>query len=176
MLARVRWLTEARQLPNTALVLGAIVAAAAALVFIPADFEIEARGELQPQLRRDVFASDDGVVSELLVDHGRAVHSGDPLVVLRKPELDLEFRRFVGEMQTAEKKLAAVQAERLSNVPVEPDSRHNVHQLTADEEELKELLKGLLAQREVLEQQRSRPGRAQPARRTGADLESARAA
>ncbi len=155
MLSRLSWLAEARQLPKTALALAAVAASVAALTFIPADFDIESRGELQPQLRRDVFASDDGVVSELLVDHARAVHTGDPLVVLRKPELDLEFRRFAGEIQTAEKKLAAVRAERLSNVPVEPDSRRNVHQLTSDEEELKELLKGLLAQREVLQQQRA---------------------
>ena len=44
-----------------------------------------------------------------------AVEVGEPLIVLRKPELDLEFSRVAGEMQTAEKKLAAIQAERLTN-------------------------------------------------------------
>ena len=112
MLAKVRWLAQARQLPRTVLALVATAAVVAGLSLIPADFDIESRGELQPQRHRDVFASDDGVVSELLVDHGRAVRAGEPLVVLRKSELDLEFSRVAGEMQTAEKKLAAVQAER----------------------------------------------------------------
>jgi multidrug efflux pump subunit AcrA (membrane-fusion protein) len=155
MLAKVQWLTRARQLPKTVLALMLIAATVAALSLVPADFDIEARGELQPQRRRDVFASDDGVVSELRVDHGRAVRANEPLVVLRKPELDLEFRRVAGEMQTAAKRLAAVQAERLENAPQGPETRRNVHQLTADEEELKELLKGLAEQHEILDRQRN---------------------
>ncbi|MEX2112054.1 MAG: hypothetical protein WD845_02655 [Pirellulales bacterium] len=154
LLARCGWLTEARQLPKTALVLAAIAAVVAALVVIPADFDIEAKGELQPKLRREVFASDDGIVSELLIDHGRKVNADEPLVVLRKPELDLELRRVAGEVQTVEKKLAAVQAERLSNARATPDDRRDAHQRTADEEELKEQLKGLADQRELLLQQR----------------------
>ena len=155
LLAKVRWLAEARQLPRTILVLAATALIVAGLAIFPADFDIEARGELQPKRRRDVFASDDGVVSELLVDHGRTARKGEPLVVLRKPQLDLELSRVVGEMQTAEKKLAAVQAERLTNVPAAPDARRNLHQLTADEEELKKLLEGLREQRVILEGQRS---------------------
>jgi multidrug efflux pump subunit AcrA (membrane-fusion protein) len=155
MLATARWLTQARQLPKTALALMAIAAVAAGLTLIPADFEIEANGELQPRHRRDVFASDDGVVQELLVDHGRVVHAGEPLVLLRKTELDLEFRRVAGEMQTTAKELTAVQAERLENATPGPETRRNSHQLTADEEELKERLKGLADQHEILERQRS---------------------
>jgi len=153
-LARMHWLAEARQLPRT--MIASIVAAlvVAALALIPADFNIEVRGELEPVHRRDVFASDDGVVNELLVDHGRTIRKGDPLVVLRKPQLDLELSRVVGEMQTAEKKLAAVQAERLKNAPSAPDARRNLHQLTADEEELKKLLEGLREQHAILEAQR----------------------
>ena len=154
-LAKVRWLAEARQLSRTLLALAAASSIVAALALVPADFDIEARGELQPQLRRDVFASDDGVVSELLVDHGHVIRKGEPLVVLRKPQVDLEYSRVVGEMQTAEKRLAAVQAERLTNVPAAPDTRRNSHQLTADEEELKKLLEGLRDERALLELQRS---------------------
>ena len=154
-LAKVRWLTEARQLPKTAIALAAVAVVGAALAIVPADFDIETRGELQPAGRRDVFASDDGGVDQLLVDHAQRVHGGEALIVLRKPELDLEFRRLAGEMQTAEKKLAAVQAERLENVRSTPEARRNVHQLTADEEELKEMLKGLRDERAILERQRS---------------------
>ncbi len=153
-MARIGWLAEARQLPKTSLALAAIAAVVAALVLIPADFDIEAKGELQPEVRREVFASDDGIVSELRVEHGRAVSADEPLIVLRKPDLDLELRRVAGEIQTAQKKLAAVQAERLSNARATPDNRRDAHQRTADEEELKEQLRGLEDQRHLLTTER----------------------
>ncbi len=56
-------------------------------------------------------------------------------------------------MQTAEKKLAAVQAERLDNSAADAETRRNARNLAADEEELKELLKGLVQQHDILEQQ-----------------------
>ncbi len=153
-LAKAWWLVEPRQLPKTAAVLLLAAVAVACLAYIPADFRIEARGELQPQTRRDVFASDDGVVSELLVDHGQQVKASQPLVVLHKAELDLESRRVLGEMQTAEKKLAAVQAERLRNAPVGDETRRDPHLLAAEEEELKALIRGLADQRQILADER----------------------
>jgi multidrug efflux pump subunit AcrA (membrane-fusion protein) len=150
LLARLRPLAERRQLPKWMAAIGVVAAVIASLALIPADFDIEARGELQPVRRRDVFASSDGVVSDLLASHARPVKAGEPLVKLRKPELDLELGRVAGEIQTAGKKLAAVQAERLENAPDRTDDKRNIHQLAADEEELKELLKGLETEREIL--------------------------
>ncbi len=126
----------------------------ACLWLVPADFDIESRGVLQPQIERAIFAADDGVVDELLVEHAQRVAAGEPLVILRKPELDLESRRVLGERRTAEKKLAAVQAERLQDRPSEPGERRDPHELAAEEEELKEQLKGLAAQEEILAEQR----------------------
>ncbi len=124
-----------------------------ALVLVPASFDIEARGELQPLLRRDVFASDDGVVSELFVNSDRAVQAGQPLVILRKAELDLEAHRVLGELQTAEKKLASIRAERLQDRPVGNEHRRDPHELAAEEEETKATLAGLVAQQAILEEQ-----------------------
>jgi biotin carboxyl carrier protein len=154
MLSGVRWLTEARQLPKTATALAAIGVAAALMALVPADFDVSARGEFQPQVQSEVFAPDDGVVVELLVDHGRAVHAGEPLVVLRKPELELEFRKLAGEMQTAQTRLASVRAERLENAPLTAESRAKPRELAAEEEEIKEQLKGLAEQQKILETQR----------------------
>jgi hypothetical protein len=65
----------------------------------------------------------------------------------------LELRRVAGEMQTAEKRLAAVRAERLSNARASDQRPRDEHQLTADEEELKERLKGLADQQAILKRQ-----------------------
>lgn len=152
---KARWLVRARQLPKTLLALLALVGAAIALATVPADFEIEVPGELQPAVRREVFAPYDGIVSELAVDHGSPVKSGQTLVQIRRPELDFERQRVLGELQTARKKLAATEAERLQNLRQTEEQRRRYGQLTAEEEELREAIRGLEKQRGVLEAQQS---------------------
>lgn len=153
-LSRFKPITQARNLPKTVLVLAAASLLVAAAVLVPANFDIEVRGELQPRLRRDVFASDDGVVQELLITHGQNVQAGEKLIQLRKPELDLEFSRVLGEIQTAQAKLASIRAERLTNAPVTGEARRTPARLAAEEEELKQMLLGLQSQREILDRQR----------------------
>ncbi len=71
------WLLGPRRLSYGIVALLALAAAAAALVFIPAELRIEARGELQPQRRYDVFAPHDGVVTQVRVKHGQHVEQAD---------------------------------------------------------------------------------------------------
>src|SRR4029079_8357379 len=59
----------AAHVPLTLLAIGAAVAAVVALVKVPADFNVEASGTLQPVVRRDVFAPRSGIVDEVLVQH-----------------------------------------------------------------------------------------------------------
>ena len=131
-----------------------VVAVAVGLIAVPADFEIEARGQLQPLLRRDVFASSDGVVRELRVDHDQKVKRGDPLVLLDNPQLDLEFKRTWGEIQTVRKRMLAVQAARALS-PTVTDAAVSYHRLAADEAELKERLGNLQQQLRILEGQQA---------------------
>ncbi len=148
------WLTRARQLPKTLAALALVVAAAAVLTFVPADFTIESRGELQPTHRREVFARTDGIVSEVRTQHAARVSAGDVLAVMRRPQLDLESTRILGDIQTASKRLAAIQAARL-----DPRSRNDAtekyNQLTAEEEEVKALLASLTEQQKVLRLQQA---------------------
>src|SRR5262249_25887922 len=64
-----------------------VAAILGALVMIPADVRISARGELQPVVRHDVFAPRDGVVTAIHVDHGKTVAAGEALLEMRSPEL-----------------------------------------------------------------------------------------
>jgi multidrug efflux pump subunit AcrA (membrane-fusion protein) len=145
------WLTSVRHLPKTSLALLSIMAVAGLLAFVPADFEVEAKGELQPRERREVFASDDGVVAELLVTAGQHVEAGQRLVQLRKPELDLELRRVLGELETNQKQLGSIRAERLQDMPRESDGRRrDPHELAAEEEELRAKIAGLESQKSIL--------------------------
>ena len=95
-----------------AIAAGMIVTAIAALVFVPAELRIEARGQLQPVVKRHVFAPGEGIVESVLVSHGQFVNQGDLLAQLRDPQLDLEIKRAEGERQTAQRQLDAVRATR----------------------------------------------------------------
>src|SRR4051794_31321515 len=77
--------TIAEHVTRTAFVLAAIACAIAALIFIRADFTVEAPGTMQPTVRRDVFAPRNGVVDEVLVKHGADVIAGQPLIRMRDP-------------------------------------------------------------------------------------------
>ena len=89
-LGRLKWIVQARTLPKTIAALLAIVGVILVLIFVPADFEIEARGQLQPSLRQDVFVQEGGLIDHIHegVVHGAPVKEGQPL--LRLSSLDLE--------------------------------------------------------------------------------------
>lgn len=148
-LGKLTALVSTRNLPKTVLA-AALVAAAVFVLMMPARFEIEARGELQPVNRREVFAPSDGLVSDIRVDHGAEVAADDVVAVLRDPALDLEFRRVWGELQTAQKRISAVETERLTNGAADPN---RYGQLTAEQEQLKQQIDSLGRQIEILELQ-----------------------
>jgi len=154
-LGKVGWMVGVRHVGKTAAALVTLAAVAIALATVPADFRIEAHGELQPSRRRDVFAPSDGVVSELEVAHADRVEADQVLLVMRRPELDLEFKRVWGELQTARKQLAAVEAERLQNRRETADERHQYGRLTAQEEELREQIASFEKQYEIVEAQQA---------------------
>jgi len=154
-LGKVGWTVGVEHWGKTAAALVALAAVVIALATVPADFQVEAHGELQPRGRRDVFAPSDGVVSELEVAHADRVEAGQVLLAMRRPELDFEFKRVWGELQTARKRLAAVEAERLQNRRETEDQRRQYGRLTAREEELREEIASFEKQYEILEAQQA---------------------
>jgi multidrug efflux pump subunit AcrA (membrane-fusion protein) len=152
-LGRVRWFAQAKQLPKTAAALAIAVAAILALVLIPADFNITAHGQLQPERRREVFAPADGIVDPLTVDHGDMVVKGAELGRLRRPQLDFEATRVAGEIKTAQKRLASIQSSRLAGGRDAPSTTEKLNQLTAEEEETKAQLASLMNQQKILDAQ-----------------------
>ncbi|NUQ65727.1 MAG: HlyD family efflux transporter periplasmic adaptor subunit [Pirellulales bacterium] len=154
-LGKARWFVEIRRFPKTLLALAAVAGVAAFLSLAPADFRIEAPGELQPVVARDVFAPADGVVTEVRTAHGRKVLAGQVVLALENPDLDLEFKRVWGELQTVRKKLASVEAERLQNPRENEEHRRRYGELTAQHEELREQIAGLEAQYAILQKRQS---------------------
>jgi multidrug efflux pump subunit AcrA (membrane-fusion protein) len=116
---------------------------------VPADFNVETAGTLQPVERRDVFAPRSGLVDEVLVTHGQAVNKGQELVRLRDPSLDLEIKRVDGALETARQQLDAVRATR-TNRAVRDENPTDAYRLSADERELQQQLTNLRRELELL--------------------------
>jgi multidrug resistance efflux pump len=153
-LARVGWFVRGRQLPFTLLAASGLAAAVAVLVLVPADFHVNTRGQLQPKQRRVIFAPSDGVVDVVHVEHAEQVAADRLLVELRRPELDYEFTRVLGEIQTARQQLDSLQTARLQGQRSAADTRQGDQQLAAKEEELKEKLASLERQQAILQTQK----------------------
>lgn len=149
-LLRLRSLVATLRRRRSWIAVAVLAAVLTGLVVIPIELTVTAHGEMQPTLRRDVFAPADGIVSDIRVQHGQAVAMEDVLVTLRNSDLDFEDSRIAGEVQTALKRLAAVQAARVELQQQAVPSRERANQLSGDEEELKELLASLDQQRRLL--------------------------
>lgn len=104
-LGKTRVVVEARHLPKTISVLIAVTGVIAALFLIPADFDLEGRGVLQPVVRRDVFAGIDGDVTDVNVDHGDLVTEGQVLARMRNTDLEVGIRDLLGQLQESEERL-----------------------------------------------------------------------
>lgn len=139
--------------PRFAVVTAAAAAAIAALVFVPADFNIEATGTLQPVVQRAAFAPRSGLVEEVLVKHGADVKAGQPLVRLRDPSLELEMKRVHGELETAQRQIDAVRATKTGRA-VRDANPTETYRLSAEERELDQRLTNLRHELELLEQER----------------------
>lgn len=144
----LRWKSLAQSRRARALAIS-IVGVVLTLVLIPADLKLEAHGQVQPTRRRSVYAPADGIITQVVVSNAAQVAEGEPLAMMRTPELDLEEQRVRGEIATSNARLAAVRASR-----GDPDRRgsnsSNAGQLAADEEELKQMIASLNRQLEIV--------------------------
>ena len=135
-LGRARWIVAAKNLPKTVAAAALLVAGILSLVLIPADFEMEARGKLEPVERRIAFARTDGVIDEVQAVHGQMVRQGDLLVLLRNTAFEYQLASVSGELQTTSKKLAAAQASLLVIDRGTPADRSRYTQLAGEIEQL----------------------------------------
>ena len=108
-IGKSRWLVEARQLPWTVTACVALAVVTLFLCFWPANFEITARGTLQPAVRRLVFADVSGEVVEVNAKYGMMVtKDGDPLVKMKNSDLDVQIAEALGRLLTAEEEIASL--------------------------------------------------------------------
>lgn len=127
----------------------------AVAMLYPVPLRVEAEGELQPRNVRGIFASHDGFLEEIAASHGATVGVGQPLARIMSPELELELRRLLGELQTTQEQRASTEAERFQITGVDAASVQRINQLTASELTLKLKEKNLQEQLELVQRQES---------------------
>jgi hypothetical protein len=143
-----RWVVKARTLPKTLSITAAIIAVLLFLFLWQTDLDMETKGTLEPIERRDVFATlERSVVQELLVDHGNKVKTGDLLVRLRGPEIELSLEEAQGKLDTAEKALSSKEWEISNNRSL---TDVEINRKLSEAAELKENIIGLKTQRDLL--------------------------
>lgn len=132
---------------------------AAALYIIQVDYFVHASGTLRPANNRRLFAASDGIVADVLVDHGDRVEQGDILLELTNAEIDQRTDKVLGELQIARQQLAALATMRLRATR---KGRANEMEeqapasLAADQRQLEAQIENLTAQHESLKRQRER--------------------
>ncbi|ADB15544.1 putative phytochrome sensor protein [Pirellula staleyi DSM 6068] len=113
-LGKAGWVVQARQLPKTLTITGIVLAVLLALAVIQTDFDMRAKGTLQPISKADIFVPQRGVVTEVLVDNGTLVEEGQVLLKMRSDELPLQIAEVEGQLLAAREELAAVR-DRVTN-------------------------------------------------------------
>ena len=111
-------LVTARMLPKTISVSLGILALILALIFIPWNFNMHCNGTLEPEIRRNIFAAEDGKVDEVLVQHGSIVYGpgdnpedpeeqGTLMLRLSNNELDAELKKVEGDLAEVRKQITS---------------------------------------------------------------------
>lgn len=114
-LGKATWMFRGRSLSKTLIAVLVLAGAVFALATVPTDFEIAARGKLQPAERSEVFAQIDGVVTNVPVRHGQQVAEGTVLAELANTNLELELATLIGRQTTNQEQIAAHQRALLDN-------------------------------------------------------------
>ena len=146
-LDRATWLFRGSALPKTLGVLTLLGLAIAALCSIKIDFDLEAKGSLMPQMESKIFAHVDGEVKEVFVHEGDLVAPGQPIVLLKNPDLEARIEEIRGQRNLTLSQLRSIEYSQNISGLSEVERRR----LDAEKAENQEQQKNLARQLQILE-------------------------
>jgi len=114
-ISKLSFVVKAHNLPKTLSITAAVLIVLLCLFIVPADFDLKAKGTLQPTVRRDVFASMAGRVEEVSVQDKVMVKFGDELVRLENEDLKIELEDVRGLLASTIEQLSTAQSAQLSD-------------------------------------------------------------
>lgn len=145
-----------RRWTKIGIVVGLLAIVGAIPFFIPAPFTVEARGTLEPSRRWDLFAPTSGIVVEIAepTPPDLVIKMGKPVVRLRKPELELEETRLLGEIRTAERRLATLKTIQATTPSGDAAATQRKQELDAEAEQLIVRLESLVKEQARIDEQK----------------------
>jgi multidrug efflux pump subunit AcrA (membrane-fusion protein) len=150
VLGKATWVLRARTLPKTIAVVLAVAGLIAFLCLFPASFNLEARGTLEPVLKRDVFAALDGNVENVAVEHGDTVTKDQTVVELKNTDLEVALQKAQGDLASTTDQMFG--ADRNSKEATKEDDRNSWR---AKYNELKSLQKSQQIQLALLNEKKT---------------------
>ncbi|MBN2578094.1 MAG: biotin/lipoyl-binding protein [Pirellulales bacterium] len=138
-IGKTKWIIQARTLPKTLTITGAIVAVLLFLILYPAKFEMEAEGTLEPVTRQEVFAGIDGTVKQLDVDTNDAVKKDQVLAKLENLDLNVEMRKIEGELASTSEHIDSINQE-LQDRDISTERRYDLQGQKAEAQERRDSL------------------------------------
>jgi multidrug efflux pump subunit AcrA (membrane-fusion protein) len=118
------------------------------------NFDIEAKGQIEPIDQRFIFATCDGQIEDMAVQDGSHVVPGQLLLRLRSPDLEFRQTELEGEIATARKRRDGLNVAINQLDPAQRETLITSRQLAAELEGLDERLRGLAGLQELIRQQR----------------------
>jgi multidrug efflux pump subunit AcrA (membrane-fusion protein) len=82
------------------------------VALVQTDFALEARGMLQPVVRREIFVREGGVVANVPVDHAQNVRKGDKLAELRNRDLEVQIQDLLGKREATDEQIKGLRRAR----------------------------------------------------------------
>lgn len=100
-IGKSKWVVQARTLPKTIVITTVLVVALIASIAVPWDFDMRAKGSLQPVTKSNIFAPEDARVVEVQVDSNQPVEPGQILMVLESDEVKQQLTKLDGDRALA---------------------------------------------------------------------------
>jgi|GEM_PF-2449204 len=109
-LGKSKIMFAARHISKTIATLVLLTVLGLVLALVQTDFRMTCEGQLMPVTHRHVFANIDGVIDEVLIDHGDEVNQGEPLVRIRNLDLDQQIQSAAGRIDELEEVISAARS------------------------------------------------------------------
>ena len=145
-----RWLVRAKTLPKTVTVAALVGLVILGLIVLPIDFEIEARGRLQPADRQDIFVKEGGLIDKIFpaAQHGARVKQGEKLLKLSSLDLEGQLTDIQGQLNATGEQLRWINNSLAGGSDDLPLSER--HRLRGQQMQLKKTAQSLREQLDVL--------------------------
>jgi hypothetical protein len=101
-------MVQARNLPRTLTIGGIILAVLLAMFIMPWNFDMRAKGALEPVDKSIIYVPERTVVEEIHVDNNSLVEAGQVLAILRSDELQQQMKQVDGELRAKREQLNAI--------------------------------------------------------------------